>query len=194
MGPKVVGTPIPSVAEIESYKLPRRRGKRQTVDLALDMSTSCVGWVVGVNHKPIHHGKFILKKDAGIGHKLAAFDEFLASLLVAFTPDRLAVEKPVKRRGNTTERHMELMGIVRKTWVQYMGEELMESWIIPPTTVKRVLQVQPGANHEANKQIMVERINDLFDLGLKYHKSNKKISDDDIADAYAVLVTLWNSR
>lgn len=185
------GVGYPSVAEIKGFKLPRTTKKKKTVDLAIDISSSCVGWAVGIKPTPEKWGKFVFRSNADVGEKLVAFDEFFRELLIALKPDRLFVEKPQTRKGKTTERHLEILGVMRLLWRETANAEILDSWIIPARTVKNFLQVPRGRNHAANKQIMVKKINELYGLKLKFHKNSKYQSDDDTADALAVLTTGW---
>lgn len=194
MGRKApAGAGFPSIQEIRANPvvLPRTK-KKPRVDLALDLSSSCVGWAVGVDRSLARWGKFVFKSTAGTGEKLVSFEEFFATLLEVFQPDRLLIERP-SSKGKTRERHTEIMGIIRKVWYEKTGKELLDSWLISPRTVKSVMQVQRGRNHAQNKEIMVKKINALFGsvLHLRFDPNSKYKSDDDIADAIAVLVTYW---
>lgn len=192
MGVKMApGIGFPSIAEINGFRLPKKAKKKQTVDLALDISSSCVGWAAGIKPDPLKFGKFVFRSNADVGEKLLAFDEFLAVLFKSIQPDRLFVEKTLSRKGKTTERHLEILGIVRLVWREHSKQEILDSWLIPARTVKNILKVPRGQNHAENKLIMVNKMNDLYGLNLKYHKSSKYQSDDDVADALAVLSTAW---
>jgi Holliday junction resolvasome RuvABC endonuclease subunit len=193
---KPAGTGFPSVAEILGNPLPASvQQGRGSVELALDISSSCVGWAIGANRKAaLHYGKFVFKSTAEIGEKLVSFEEFLNALLTAFGPTRLLIEKPPARRGDTTARHFELVGIVRKVWRSRTDKEILKSWFIPPRTIKRVMNVRSGNNHTDNKKIMVNKINSLFQLSLKFHPNSSLQSDDDVADAIAVLVTYYRTN
>ena len=63
---------------------------------------------------------------------------------------------------------------------------------LDPRTIKRALKVKKGKDHNGNKKIMVNRINSLYGLNLKYGKNKtKKYNDDDEADAIALLTAWW---
>jgi len=160
-------------------------------EMALDMSTRCVGWAVGVDRDLTLYGKYVFKSTAEISEKLLAFSLWLNDMLETFTPKRLLVERPLSRRATTTARHYELMGVVRTCWYSYSGKELAKAWIISPTTVKSKLGVERGGDHDANKQIMVDKVNRLFSLDLAYSPHSAYKSDDDIADAIGLLETYW---
>jgi hypothetical protein len=135
-------------------------------------------------------GKLVFVGGRGIGEKLVSFDDYLSTLIATFWPARLLVEKPFSR-GATSERHNELLGIVRKVWYEKTGLELHPDWIIHPRTIKAQMKVRRGANHDQNKVIMLNKVNSLYSLNLKYDKKSKLKSDDDVADAIAVLTAFW---
>lgn len=185
------GTGIPSLEELQGCPPVEIVGKgRQVKTLALDISSSCIGWALGVDGKPSRWGKFVFKTTAQAGGKLCAWDEFFAGLLDVFQPDRVVIEKPLSRRANTTARHYELLGITKKVWTEKTGTEIKESWLIPVTTIKRVMGVPRGKDHKSNKQIMLARVSQLLGINLKYSDS-KLTSMDDVADALAVLITYY---
>lgn len=194
------GQGFPTLNEIRANPvvLPRTQSKRKVpIDLALDLSSSCVGWALGVDRSLAKWGKFVFKSTAGTGEKLVSFEEFIAVLVETYKPDRLLIERP-SNKGKTRERHTEIMGLVRKVWFEKTGLEVLEAWIQSPRTIKTVMKVERGQNHTQNKEIMVRKINSLYSniLHLRFHENSKLQSDDDIADAIAVLVTYWrrNSR
>lgn len=187
----VTGIAIPSLVEIKANRVPRCK-KKQTRDLGLDLSISCIGWAFGIDKDLYSWGKFIITGDASsVGAKLALIRDFFMSLLETFAPDRLFIEKPLLGRGNTTRRHLEILGLVRALWFEYKGEEVLPSWVVSPMTVKNALKVKRGHKHSRNKKIMVYAINEMYGLNLRYGSRNKLSSDDDIADAIALLTTVW---
>lgn len=191
MAAQATGQSFPSIEQIKANPIPSVRGKRPTIELALDLSSSCIGWAVGADRKVARFGKFVFKSTAGIGEKLCALEEWLLALLLTFMPDRLLIEKVLSRRGNTTQRHAEVLGIVRKVWYEITATELLDSWLISSVTVKNIMKVKRGANHDQNKRIMVDKVNQLYSLGLRFDPNSKYKSDDDTADALAVLTTYW---
>lgn len=190
---KPAGVGVPTIQEVVANPLVHREGEdiSSPLILGLDLSTSCVGWALGRAGKVERTGKLVFKDKAGKGESLAVWEDFLALLLTTFTPDILLAEQPQSRAANTTKRHNEMAGIVRKVWYQIQGVEMDDSWFIHPKTIKKALKVPRGRDHDDNKIIMVNKINGLYGLHLKWHKGSKYISDDDIADAIAVLVTYW---
>ncbi len=186
------GQCFPPLKEIQANPIVAIVGKdNPKIDLAFDLSSSCVGWAVGVDKELARYGKFVFKSTAEVGEKLVVFEEFLGTLILTMEPDRLLLERPMTRRANTTIRHTELVGIVRKVWRQMTDLEILDSWIISPITVKAAMNVKRGADHEQNKKIMVAKINDLYGLNLKFDKNSKLKTDDDTADAIAVMTTAW---
>lgn len=185
---------FPSVEEIKGNPLPVR-GKVKTRVLALDISTTCIGWALGEDKEVVRWGKLVFKTTAEIGEKLLAWNEFLTVLLDVYEPDKLLVESVLSRRANTTKRHSEMHGITRKVWRRYTGEEIKKSWFVSPKTVKSALGVRRGNDHDENKLIMVNEVNArLPHLGLRYDSGSAYTSDDDIADAVAVLLAYWTKN
>jgi len=194
-GKAPAGQGFPTLNEIKANPivLPRTKSKRKVpIDLALDLSSSCVGWALGVDRSLALWGKFVFKSTAGTGEKLVSFEEFVTTIIATFKPERMIIERP-SNKGKTRERHTEIMGIVRKVWFEQTGGEVLEAWILSPRTIKNVMKVNRGQNHAQNKEIMVRKINSMYSsiLNLRYHPNSKLQSDDDIADAIAVLVTYW---
>lgn len=187
-------TPIPSLAELQANPIVLKANKKKArgaVILALDLSSSCVGFAVGVGRRRHAQGKLVFKTTAEIGAKLGAFFAFLLALLALYKPERLVIEKPLTRRGATTARHNELLGVARLAWLEKTGEEILDSWIISSVTVKNVMGVERGGSHDENKKIMIRKINSLYGLSLKFDPNSKLKTDDDVADALAVLTTAW---
>jgi Holliday junction resolvasome RuvABC endonuclease subunit len=185
------GRAIPSIEQIQSNPVIGRKGEKILTVLALDLSSSCVGWAVGANGKVARYGKLVFKSTAGPGEKLVSFADFLTVLVTQFWPEVIVIEKPLSRRASTTARHFELLGIVRHLWFTVTGMEIPEAWLISPMTIKSVMGVKRGANHSQNKQIMVAKVNSLYGLRLKYSPTSKLTTEDDIADAIAVLTTYY---
>lgn len=185
------GQGYPSLQAIRANPIVSRTGARVLSQLALDLSSSCVGWAAGAEKKLERYGKFVFKSTAGVGEKLVSFEEFMDALIETFWPEILLIERPLSRRANTTARHYELLGICRKVWTERTGSEIDEKWIISPLTVKSAMQVAKGTSHEDNKKKMVAKVNSLYGLSLKFDKNSKLKTDDDTADAIAVLTTYW---
>jgi Holliday junction resolvasome RuvABC endonuclease subunit len=172
-------------------QIPERIGREHKIELALDISSSCTGWALGVDRELLGFGKLVFKSGSDIGEKLLAFGDWADAMLVHAQPHAVYIEKPLSRRGNVTQRHAELVGILRDRWRRHAGQEIIESWIIPATTVKRVMNVKRGISHSDNKRIMVDKVNQLYGLSLCFSKGSKLQSEDDCADAIAVLTTKW---
>ena len=181
---------FPSKQELAANPIVVRNGEPRAVDLALDLSSTCIGWAVGLNKEPHDWGKLVFKSTAEIGEKLVAVLDFMNFLLEFYKPTRLFVETTLSRHGDTTRRHNEILGIVRCVWRQHTEREILRGWFIPAKTVKAALGVELAGNHTENKRRMVEKINQIYGLNLVFSTSKLK-SDDDIADALAVLKAEW---
>lgn len=189
--PQPTAQAYPDIRELQANPIVKRGKKKEKVTLALDLSSSCVGWAVGAGKRRHAQGKLVFKSTAEIGAKLAAFFAFLMSLILLYKPSALVIEKPLTRRGAVTARHNELLGIARLVWFHCTSQEILDSWIISSVTVKSVMGVKRGESHEENKKIMVHKINSLYGLNLKFDPNSKIKTDDDTADALAVLTTYW---
>jgi len=158
---------------------------------SLDIGAKCSGYCFGAEDGyPLKYGKYVAKKDEeGRGEKLYAFTQWLAKTVnsLPHTPTRVVIEAPYYRHNIKT------FGILS----QYVGVADRELYriakvnadFLAPSAVKSYLQVTKGKTHDERKYLMVVTINKRFNLSLEYHKSNKKISDDDIADAIGLFVT-----
>lgn len=192
--PPPAGEAIPALGEIRATPLATRVGEEAPrIDLGLDLSTTCVGWAQGADQQSIvQWGKFVFRTKAPFGERLLALEAFLRELFQATQPERLWVERPLSRHGKTTSRHYEVLGIVRKVWREVSGAEIPDEQIIAPATIKSRLKVKRGGDHQKNKEIMLRRVNELYGLRLKYD-DNKRKSDDDAADAIALLSAAWTT-
>jgi len=162
--------------------------------LALDVSGTCTGWAFGLYGKLEDYGKYIQKQSGSKGKKLAQFADWLTSLLEAKKPTVVLIEKPYRgRNSNVLANISKFIAVVELCAYLTLDLELDDSWFLDPRFIKRALKVQKGRDYDDNKKIMVNKINDLFGLKLKYsQKKSKKLSDDDIADAIAILVAFWS--
>lgn len=194
------GRGFPTVQEIASNPNPVRivagvkPRKPAKVVLALDLSTSCIGWAVGQEPRIVNYGKFVFTTDRDFGERMVAFKEYLLGILDTYKPERVLVEKPISRHGKTTALHNQLLGIVRLIAIEYLNFEIEDHHLVSARTVKSVLEVKAGDDHNHNKRIMVEYVNKSLGLRLQYHENSKLQTDDDIADAIAILLHLWKRR
>lgn len=178
---------IPSLADVKAKPYPRVKKLGQPLCLALDLSTSCIGWALGNKKEIFQYGKFVFA-DRPMGDKLLAFYDALTELVKTFQPDRVYVERPMSRAGRTTALHNQVFGIVRLVVLQVMGYEMLDAFIVSAKTVKTRLGVRPGQDHDDRKKIMVNHVNRVLGLKLKFHPGSKLQSQDDIADAIAILL------
>lgn len=164
--------------------------------LALDVSGSCTGWAFGLYGKLEGYGKYIQKQTGSKGKRLAQFAEWLTSLLEAKKPTIILIEKPYRgRNSNVLANLSKFIAIVEFCAYLTLDLELEDSWFLDPRFIKKQMKVQKGQDYEDNKRLMVNKVNELFGLKLKYSsKKSKKLTDDDIADAIAILVAWWNQN
>jgi Holliday junction resolvasome RuvABC endonuclease subunit len=160
----------------------------------LDIGAKCSGYCYGMGDgEVIKYGKYVAKKhEEGRGQKLYNFAQWLAKTIngLPYKPTRVVIEAPYYNKNVKT------FGILN----QYVGvaqKELyrltrVNSDFVAPSAVKSFLQVPKGKTHEERKYNMVKEINRRLGLNLSFHKSNKHISDDDIADAIGLFLTYCN--
>ena len=178
---------IPSLADVKAKPYPRVKKPGQPLCLALDLSTSCIGWALGNKKEIFQYGKFVFA-DRAMSDKIHEFHTALTELILTFQPDRVYVERPMSRAGRTTALHNQMLGIVRLVVIQVLGKELLDAHIVSAKTVKQRLGVPPGQDHDHRKKIMVNHVNRVLGLKLKFHPGSKLQSQDDIADAIAILL------
>jgi Holliday junction resolvasome RuvABC endonuclease subunit len=164
--------------------------------LALDVSGSCTGWAFGLYGKLEGYGKYIQKQTGSKGKRLAQFAEWLTSLLEAKKPTIILIEKPYRgRNSNVLANLSKFIAVVELCAYLTLDLELEDSWFLDPRFIKKQLKVPKGRDYDDNKKLMVNRINELFGLKLKYsNRKSKKLTDDDIADSIAILVAWWNQN
>ena len=162
--------------------------------LALDVSGSCTGWAYGVFGKLEGYGKYIQKQTGSKGKRLAQFAEWLTGLLEAKKPTIILIERPYRgRNSNVLASLSKFIAVVELCAYITLDLELEDSWFLDPRFIKKQLKVSKGKDYEDNKRLMVNRINELFGLKLKFStRKSKKLTDDDVADAIAILVAWWN--
>jgi hypothetical protein len=171
----------------------RKRKRKKTTSptvhtlLALDVSSVCVGWAVFQNGVPTTQGKFH-PKGKEHGCKLASFLYWLQRTFSRVTPTDIAVELPYPGRNRGYGILQMYFGILVAAHYRWRKCELPDNSGIPASQVKHRLKVKSGKSHGDNKQIMVNRINELYGLSLVYVAKDreKKKSQDDVADAIAV--------
>lgn len=167
-------------------------GTAPSVTLGLDLSSVCVGYAVFEDLDLIEKNKYT---HTGKHHceKLQTFYVWLEGLIRRINPTHVVIEMP--HGGNAGKALLVLTMYVTVVYMVYykiFKREFPDSCKMYPSSVKSLLKVQTTGNHEQNKQVMVDHINKLFGLSLRYDK-NKKNSDDDISDAIAVVVA-WILR
>lgn len=194
------GRGFPTAQEIESNPNPVRiiagvkPRKPAAIILALDLSTSCIGWAVGQEPRLVNYGKFVFTDDREFGERMVAFKSYLLTVFKTYGPDRVIVEKPISRHGKTTALHNQLLGIVRLIAIESLEYEIEDRHLVSPRTVKGILGVKAGDDHNHNKRIMVEYVNETLGLKLQYHDNSKLQTEDDIADAIAIILAIWKRK
>lgn len=156
--------------------------------LSFDVGTSCTGFAFGTDNNILAWGKYVAdKKNADEGELLVEFSKWIDKNIVTLTkkPTRVVIESPYyKMNIRTYGQLMKYVGMVQREVYRQTG---IECEFVSASSVKTKIGVKKGVTYQERKLNMVNHINSLFGLNLKFHKSNKKISDDDIADAIALL-------
>jgi len=161
--------------------------------LGLDVSSSAVGWCIFHDDALIKYGKLHPHgADGTHGEKLAEYRKLLCELFETYELDHVVVEVPYRGRNATTYGTLMMyLGTLLATYFEYFTEELPKVQQIQPSQVKDLLGFEQIKVYGERKRRMVELINSLYSLDLKY-KAKSKLSDDDVADAIA-LVHAWRT-
>ena len=166
----------------------RKRHKRYERVLALDVSSTCTGWVVFRGKKHHSYGKFS-PKGKSHGEKLTAFRTWLLQLIRKHAPDHVVVEAPWPGRNRNAYKVLTMYaGVVEQVHWEVLGEPLPDEHKFPPNHIKKIMAVSKGKTYEDRKRKMVRKMNELHGLNLKFSKK-KASTEDDIADAFAVATT-----
>lgn len=170
---------IPSTGDLSTARI-----------LGLDSSSKAVGWALFEGERLIRRGKYIQQGDDH-GEKLYHFYRFLCDLYAQHKPSQVVVELPFSAgRGKAFAVLIRYFGMIEAAHFAHFEQELPKENRLHPKVVKALLEVKPTNNHDRNKAMMVKEINSLYGLNLRFHPNNKSVSDDDIADAIA-LVHAW---
>jgi Holliday junction resolvasome RuvABC endonuclease subunit len=169
-------------------------------ELAFDVAGSATGWAFGVNRQLLNWGKYISNVRQSRGQRLYEFACWLDELLQKYQPDVVLIEKPfLGRNSNVLANLSRFTAIVEMQVYETLDLKLDSAWFIDPKVVKKLLKVKKSVRkrnmkekHADNKRLMVQRINKLYGLKLRYKKGkSKKYNDDDIADSIALLHAWW---
>jgi Holliday junction resolvasome RuvABC endonuclease subunit len=156
--------------------------------LSLDVSSVAVGFAVFDRGKLIDYGKYQQRGKAH-GERLMHFQRWLTATIDEFKPDQVVVEKPYAGpRRSVFGVLMLYIAMILAVHFRRFECELPDENRVPANLVKKILKMPKGANHEARKRMMVNEINRLYGLNLKFKSDDKtkKVSEDDIADGIAV--------
>ena len=156
--------------------------------LALDISGTATGWCYFIDNKLEVFGKYIAKASASKGKKLLDFYIWVEDILTNKKPDIILIEKPYRgRNSNVLVNISKFIAIVELLAVKDLGLEIEASCFVDPKRIKTTLKVKKGKDYYDNKKLMVNKINSLYNLRLKFKaKKAKSYNDDDIADALAL--------
>jgi Holliday junction resolvasome RuvABC endonuclease subunit len=175
--------------------------RRNMKILSLDISGSGTGWAIANDHTlSDDYGKYVSNVSKRRGERLDLFYKWLTRLLRKHRPDTILIEKPyLGRNSNVLVSLSKFVAIAELAVFSVLKKNIEDHWFIDPRTIKKTLNVgkpssklSPKEKHDANKKIMVKRINSLYGLKLKYMAGkSKQHCDDDIADAIAIIHAYW---
>jgi Holliday junction resolvasome RuvABC endonuclease subunit len=188
---KIKRNPKKALKRFRPEELPRMSGRL----LALDVSSVTVGWAVFDDSALLRFGKWHPPGDDGThAERLSNYLHWLELMLEEWDVDLLVVERPYSARNRKAFFVLSrYFGVAEIAHWRYFAAELPDEQSIQPKAVKDELgAVRDGLTYEGRKKLMVDIVNDLYDLHLKY-KPRSKQSDDDVADAIAV-GHAWLSR
>lgn len=164
--------------------------------LALDTSSTCVGWAVFDEGEYYKSGRFV-QVGSDHGEKMHNFRLWLLQKFREFEPTQVAVEMPFMRYGRqkTFAILIQYIAVLREAHFSYFERELPPANCLSAKAIKDCIGVERGEDHEDNKRIMVKEINARYGLRLKYKENDKtkRVSQDDEADAIAVAET-WMTK
>lgn len=153
--------------------------------LAIDSSSTCVGYAVFDGELLVAYGKYIQVGDDH-GEKLAGFRHWLIEQYVKYEPHEVVFEAPYSGRRRFTYAILSYyVATILESHFSHFGIELPKVNKVAAHMVKKLNQMPKSASHEGNKKQAVLLANQLYSLGLKYKTNDKtkKVSDDDVADA-----------
>lgn len=153
--------------------------------LALDVSSSTVGWAFFRDGVPEQRGKFH-PEGATHDEKLHSFRLWLTSTFNTLRPTSMVIEDPYLGRNKHAyvllyylavflDFHVEVFGRPTRSGIDRIG----------PRVVKLLLKMPKLKDYNARKKQAVTLANSLYGLHLRYKANDrmKLISDDDVADA-----------
>ena len=158
--------------------------------IGIDSSTSCTGisviQVVKNKEKLLYYSKIIPNHDHSYEQKsneildgiFKVYDEYLKSAPI------VAIEILNSHKNmNTTRILAGLWGFILSSFFRMYGKNIIS---LNTSSVKK----KTTGDGNADKKKMIKYVNKYFGLDLKYHDKNKDISDDDIADAIGVALSM----
>ena len=117
------------------------------------------------------------------------FRHWLLTMFREWTPHVVVYEAPYQgRMKNTFGILSRYVGIIEAAHYEHYGREFEKTESVAAHLVKRTIGAKKGANHEANKKIVLLLVNQKFGLSLKFKANDvaKKVTQDDQADAIAL--------
>lgn len=163
--------------------------------LGFDCSSVCCGFAVFEGFKLKTYGRFH-QEGKEHGERLHHFRLWLLSMFQEVKPDQVVFEAPYAgRRRYAFGVLMMYTAVIIQTYFEWTGQELPADNRVMAGAVKKILRAKHGATHETRKRLMVLAMNEAYGLNLKFKSKDqaKRISEDDISDAIA-LVRAWLIR
>ena len=117
------------------------------------------------------------------------FRMWLLEMFDQWSPHLLIYEAPYQgRMKNTFGVLSRYVGIIEASHYEHFEREIEKSEAVPAHMVKKAIAAKKGKDHESNKKIVVLLVNETFGLNLKFkaNDTNKRVTQDDEADAIAL--------
>lgn len=158
--------------------------------LAFDVGSKCTGYAFGPEGgELVKYGKYVaeITDSNQKGRRFYNFSKWVAKLVHSLPrkPTQVVIESPYYNRNVKTYAVLnKYIAIVQREVFRILQKE---TEFVSPKSVKASLDVPNGKTYKERKVNMVKFINKTYGLSLNYHASNKDKSDDDTADAIALL-------
>lgn len=130
--------------------------------LALDISSTNIGWCLYADGSPKAHGTLKLKGD--LHQRIALTEPLIEDLVRRLKPDRVAIEAPAYSRNTATVAQQRCCGVV----LLVLGRHKLATVEIAPNTAKKAL----SGSGRADKKAMIAAARDYLDGQFDEHAAD----------------------
>lgn len=159
--------------------------------LGLDISSQCVGWALFKDGALESYGKFNPRgRNTYHGEKLESFRDWLLGVLTNVDPKDLVIEAAYQGPRSRAFPTLQLyQAVVLGVYFQHYRCEMPDANRVYPKSIKTTLGIPTIRQYESRKKYMVNWVNRVYKLDLRYKRSDRtaRVSDADSADAIAVV-------